>query len=102
MAPKALKRLKVGKRVQLRDPARIAVRFYSPDRLGILGVSSTVVPRESLDGSATVEEVMDEGMKEGTGTRGLIVFDLGGAMWVWANDCQSIPCGSIDRRAGPS
>ncbi len=88
MAPKALKRLGIGKRVQLRDPARIAVRFYSPERIGILGVHGTVLRRESLDGNATVGEVMGGGKSS---TRGLIVFDLGGAMWLNASDCQSIP-----------
>lgn len=90
MAPKALKRLGVGKRVQIRDPARIAVRFYSAEHMGILGVDSTVVPRESLDGTATVGEVMGGGKSS---SRGLIVFDLGGAMWLNANDCRSVSIG---------
>ena len=50
-------RFKVGDRVALADPVRVATRFWSAQHRGIIGAGGTILPRAILDRPAAVASV---------------------------------------------
>ena len=61
--------LYLGRRVRLADPYRIAVRFYSTARRGIIGAGGSTLPRDVLDTIGTVASI---GSGKGDGRRVLV------------------------------
>jgi len=74
-----MKRIKVGQRVRLAEPARVAVRFWSAQHGGIVGAGGAIIPREVLEGMGTIVSIMGNAKTSG---RGLIGFD-GSAYGLW-------------------
>lgn len=80
-----MKRLRIGQRVRVSDPLRLAVRTWDPEIHACRGAGGMPIPRELIDGPGTVVSLA-------TGAdRGLVAFvdpDGNLGMWLEAKDLE--------------